>query len=189
VEDPCPLPARKLARNAQRGFGFYIGLAVGGLFGSTTTASPAWKKQTPAGRPIAACPERVDAGAGSRSQPVWPRTRQRNWSPNRHRCHARESIPPPTSRSPRTPPNTPTSHRVITPTISEPAAVGSGEVEKSSSRRVRSKRLASREICPHSAFRQRFIAPRPPRLERASRGGCRLPSGFPSPTCRCHRTS
>src|ERR1700731_587656 len=28
VEDPCPLPARKLARNAQRGFGFYIGLAV-----------------------------------------------------------------------------------------------------------------------------------------------------------------
>ena len=27
VEDPCPLPARKLARNAQRGFGFYIGLA------------------------------------------------------------------------------------------------------------------------------------------------------------------
>ena len=29
VEDPCPLPARKLARNAQRGFGFYIGLAVG----------------------------------------------------------------------------------------------------------------------------------------------------------------
>src|SRR5206468_9610380 len=29
VENPCPLPARKLARNAQRGFGFYIGLAVG----------------------------------------------------------------------------------------------------------------------------------------------------------------
>ena len=28
VEDPCPLPARKPARNAQRGFGFYIGLAV-----------------------------------------------------------------------------------------------------------------------------------------------------------------
>src|SRR6516164_8317592 len=27
VEDPCPLPARKPARNAQRGFGFYIGLA------------------------------------------------------------------------------------------------------------------------------------------------------------------
>ena len=27
VEDPCPLPARKLARNAQRGFGFYIGRA------------------------------------------------------------------------------------------------------------------------------------------------------------------
>src|SRR3989442_3438879 len=27
VEDPCPLPARKLARNAQRGFGLYIGLA------------------------------------------------------------------------------------------------------------------------------------------------------------------
>src|SRR5260370_7238499 len=27
VEDPCPLPARKLARNAQRGFGFYIGPA------------------------------------------------------------------------------------------------------------------------------------------------------------------
>src|SRR5262249_12129516 len=27
VEDPCPLPVRKLARNAQRGFGFYIGLA------------------------------------------------------------------------------------------------------------------------------------------------------------------
>src|SRR5215467_297109 len=27
VEDPCPLPTRKLARNAQRGFGFYIGLA------------------------------------------------------------------------------------------------------------------------------------------------------------------
>src|SRR5215471_9257398 len=27
VEDPCPPPARKLARNAQRGFGFYIGLA------------------------------------------------------------------------------------------------------------------------------------------------------------------
>src|SRR5262249_2062786 len=27
MEDPCPLPARKLARNAQRGFGFYIGLA------------------------------------------------------------------------------------------------------------------------------------------------------------------
>ena len=33
---------------------------------------------------VAACPERVDAGAGSHSQPVWPRTRQRNWSPNRH---------------------------------------------------------------------------------------------------------
>src|SRR3989440_4373031 len=29
MEDPCPLPARKLARNAQRGFGFYRGLAVG----------------------------------------------------------------------------------------------------------------------------------------------------------------
>src|SRR5215467_4323379 len=28
VEDPCPPPARKLARNAQHGFGFYIGLAV-----------------------------------------------------------------------------------------------------------------------------------------------------------------
>src|SRR6266404_4271669 len=28
LEDPCPLPARKLARNAQHGFGFYIGLAV-----------------------------------------------------------------------------------------------------------------------------------------------------------------
>ena len=28
MEDPCPLPARKLARNAQHGFGFYIGLAV-----------------------------------------------------------------------------------------------------------------------------------------------------------------
>src|SRR5262249_48154011 len=27
VENPCPLPARKLARNAQRGFGFYITLA------------------------------------------------------------------------------------------------------------------------------------------------------------------
>ena len=27
VEDPYPLPARKLARNAQRGFGSYIGLA------------------------------------------------------------------------------------------------------------------------------------------------------------------
>jgi hypothetical protein len=26
VEDPCPLPMRKLARNAQRGFGFCIGL-------------------------------------------------------------------------------------------------------------------------------------------------------------------
>ena len=24
MEDPCPLPARKLARNAQHGFGFYI---------------------------------------------------------------------------------------------------------------------------------------------------------------------
>ena len=29
VQDPCPLPPRKLARNAQRRFGFYIGLAVG----------------------------------------------------------------------------------------------------------------------------------------------------------------
>ena len=28
LEDPCPLPARKLARNAQHGLGFYIGLAV-----------------------------------------------------------------------------------------------------------------------------------------------------------------
>src|SRR5262245_66690418 len=28
VEDPSPPPARKLARNAQRGFGFYIALAV-----------------------------------------------------------------------------------------------------------------------------------------------------------------
>src|SRR5258706_12812545 len=28
LEDPCPLPARKLARNAQHGFGFYIALAV-----------------------------------------------------------------------------------------------------------------------------------------------------------------
>jgi hypothetical protein len=28
VEDPCPPPARKLARNAQHGFEFYIGLAV-----------------------------------------------------------------------------------------------------------------------------------------------------------------
>src|SRR3982074_348172 len=28
LEDHWPLPARKLARNAQRGFGFYIGLAV-----------------------------------------------------------------------------------------------------------------------------------------------------------------
>jgi hypothetical protein len=28
MEDPCPLPARKLARNAQHGFGFYIGLAA-----------------------------------------------------------------------------------------------------------------------------------------------------------------
>jgi hypothetical protein len=28
LEDPCPLPARKLARNAQYGFGFYIGLAA-----------------------------------------------------------------------------------------------------------------------------------------------------------------
>ena len=28
LEDPCPLPTRKLARNAQHGFGFYIGLAV-----------------------------------------------------------------------------------------------------------------------------------------------------------------
>src|SRR5262245_39367324 len=27
VEDPCPLPARKLARNAQHGFGFYKALA------------------------------------------------------------------------------------------------------------------------------------------------------------------
>jgi len=27
VEHPCPLPVRKLARNAQRSFGFYIGLA------------------------------------------------------------------------------------------------------------------------------------------------------------------
>jgi hypothetical protein len=31
MEDPCPLPARKLARNAQRGFGFYIGLFYIGL--------------------------------------------------------------------------------------------------------------------------------------------------------------
>ena len=28
MKDPCPLPARKLARNAQHGFGFYIGLAI-----------------------------------------------------------------------------------------------------------------------------------------------------------------
>src|ERR1700726_1302507 len=28
LEDPCPLPTRKLARNAQHGFGFYIGLAA-----------------------------------------------------------------------------------------------------------------------------------------------------------------
>src|SRR5881628_2472478 len=28
LEDPCPPPARKLARNAQHGFGPYIGLAV-----------------------------------------------------------------------------------------------------------------------------------------------------------------
>jgi hypothetical protein len=28
LEDPCPLLARKLARNAQHGLGFYIGLAV-----------------------------------------------------------------------------------------------------------------------------------------------------------------
>src|ERR1700722_17766004 len=28
LEDPCPLPARKLARSAQHGFGFYIGLAT-----------------------------------------------------------------------------------------------------------------------------------------------------------------
>src|ERR1700730_17138092 len=28
VEDPCPPPARKLARNAQHGFGFYIALTV-----------------------------------------------------------------------------------------------------------------------------------------------------------------
>ncbi|SRR6266851_7697776 len=28
LEDPCPLPARKLARNAQHGFGFYIALAA-----------------------------------------------------------------------------------------------------------------------------------------------------------------
>jgi len=28
LEDRCPLPTRKLARNAQHGFGFYIGLAV-----------------------------------------------------------------------------------------------------------------------------------------------------------------
>jgi len=28
LEDPRPLPARKLARNAQHGLGFYIGLAV-----------------------------------------------------------------------------------------------------------------------------------------------------------------
>ena len=28
LEDPCPLPAWKLARNAQHGLGFYIGLAV-----------------------------------------------------------------------------------------------------------------------------------------------------------------
>src|SRR5262249_49687317 len=27
VEHPCPLPVRKLARNAQRRFGFYIGVA------------------------------------------------------------------------------------------------------------------------------------------------------------------
>src|SRR5467141_5099636 len=28
LEDPCPLPARKLVRDAQHGFGFYVGLAV-----------------------------------------------------------------------------------------------------------------------------------------------------------------
>src|SRR5580704_19454055 len=28
VKEPCPLPAPKLARNAQHGFGFYRGLAV-----------------------------------------------------------------------------------------------------------------------------------------------------------------
>ena len=28
LEDPCPLPARKLARNAQHGLGFHIGMAV-----------------------------------------------------------------------------------------------------------------------------------------------------------------
>jgi 3-methyladenine DNA glycosylase Mpg len=28
VENPCPLPVRKLARNAQNGFGFYIGLPL-----------------------------------------------------------------------------------------------------------------------------------------------------------------
>jgi hypothetical protein len=28
LDDPCPLPARNLARNAQHGFGFYIGLAA-----------------------------------------------------------------------------------------------------------------------------------------------------------------
>jgi len=28
VENPCPLPVRKLARNAQDGFGFYIGLPL-----------------------------------------------------------------------------------------------------------------------------------------------------------------
>jgi hypothetical protein len=28
LEDPCPLPARKLARNTQHGFGFYIGLVA-----------------------------------------------------------------------------------------------------------------------------------------------------------------
>ena len=28
VKEPCPLPVRKLARNAQHSFGFYIGLAV-----------------------------------------------------------------------------------------------------------------------------------------------------------------
>ena len=29
VENSCPLPARKLARNPQGGFGFYVGLALG----------------------------------------------------------------------------------------------------------------------------------------------------------------
>ena len=28
LEDPCPLPARKLARNAQHGLGFHTGMAI-----------------------------------------------------------------------------------------------------------------------------------------------------------------